>query len=208
MATQTQGNPPLQKSILKYAHAHIPALKEKNWPEWNARMCNLLRPHATALDIMMGRIVEGDALYSKRVDMELLSLIDKKIHSDVYDVMLSVNTSKNPKGSLVYKALRAEYEGERPSPRELAALKNSLNSFCQGRNETTAAYCLRAQKLQAKGRKAGLFPSQAEEEKWVNVFVMGLRNDSHIASLASAMSTSSDIESLGNLTTMLMDLAV
>jgi hypothetical protein len=162
---------PSHQTIMNYPMFHIPTLTSKNWLEWETRIFNSLRLHPVALDIMTGKISEKSAAYSSKLDAELLSLIDRKVHSDIYGIVLSVDTARFPKGSLVYNALKACL-----GPRVQEQVMNAMRSFRQAKKETLPSYHLRATQFHAKASRAGLLQSEREQEEWVMIVGQGHRN--------------------------------
>jgi hypothetical protein len=96
-------------SLLRLWDRHVPLLKDDNWQEWDSRMHNLLRPYAGVLDILTGKVKEGQAEYDLQIDIALLAIIDRKIGSEAYNSLSRLHETGNQKGSTAYQWLKRAY---------------------------------------------------------------------------------------------------
>lgn len=159
------------QSLLAMNDSHIPLYNGKNWREWDRRLQNLLRPFDGVLDILMGKATGDKGGYSAKIDEVLLAIIDRKVDSNLYFLML--NLGEGGKGASAYENLEEHYMMVH-APCVKSMVSDKVDKLKQEVDEAFADYAVRALQLQEQAYDADVFQAKGAAHCFIKIFFGGI----------------------------------
>jgi hypothetical protein len=163
--------PCLYPSPLNISIDRVPQLTDKNWDEWDGILCSILAPSEGALEIMMGEARMGGNSYDSTIDEALLAVIDRKVDSSLYFVIIGFFQGKG-----AYSALQAHYDNVH-APSIKQHISQQVSKLQQDASDSFIDYAVRALELREEAIDAKLFRKEFTASQFVKDFYHGIKTD-------------------------------